>query len=219
MVLKKMLSLSNSTLSLFLECPRCFWLQFNEKIVRPKGIFPSLPTGMDIIIKEYFNRYREKGELPPLIKDKVEGKLAKIPLNLSIVNDSLDLKITGRLDECLELEDDSFIPLDHKTRGKLPDDLGYSQSYYQTQMDTYTLLLRESGYRTKNLAYIIYYSPGPGELHHGIPFGVEVHRIKTYPENAYKYFKQAKSCLDGTLPSSSADCEFCNWNKEVSQYI
>ena len=60
-----MYKLSPSTLKLFIECPRCFWLQFNKKIKRPSGIFPSLPSGMDNILKVYFDKYMKKGKLPP----------------------------------------------------------------------------------------------------------------------------------------------------------
>ena len=213
-----MLSLSNSTLNLFLECPRCFWLQKNKKISRPRGIFPTLPSGMDSIIKEYFHRYRKLGTLPPLIENKVSGKLAGISLNLSFLDHESDLKITGRLDDCLQLEDGSLVPLDHKTRASLPENQKYSQNYYQTQMDTYTLLLQKNGHLTRNLAYIVYYSPGPGELHHGIPFAVEVHQIETFPERTFQLFQRAKSCLDGAIPDSSANCEFCRWKSEANKY-
>lgn len=213
-----MLSLSNSSLSLFLECPRCFWLQLNKKIARPRGIFPSLPGGMDLVIKEYFNRYRQRGILPPLIDGKVNGKLAHIPLNLSFVDHSLGLKISGRLDDCLELEDGSLIPLDHKTRGSLPENSKYSQNYYQTQMDTYSLLLHKAGYKTKNQAYIVYYSPSSGELHQGIPFNIEVHQMETFPERAYDLYKAARLCLEAEIPGSSESCEFCRWGEQAARY-
>ena len=69
------IGLSPSALNLFLECPRCFWLDRNKRISRPRGIFPSLPGGMDTVIKSYFDTYRLKNELPPEIKDRVKGKL------------------------------------------------------------------------------------------------------------------------------------------------
>lgn len=213
-----MISLSNSTLRLFLECPRCFWLQKNKKISRPRGIFPTLPTGMDSVIKEYFNRYRRMGTLPPLIANKISGKLAEISLNLSYVDAELDLKITGRLDDCLQIEDNFLVPLDHKTRASLPGNPEYSQNYYQTQMDTYTLLLQKNQHPIKNLAYIVYYSPLPGELHNGIPFAVEVHEIQTYPDRVYEFYKNAKICLESEIPGPSESCEFCRWKALADRF-
>ena len=57
--------LSPSSLTLFEECPRCFWIHHNSKIKRPSSPFPSLPSGMDRILKEHFDKFMRKGKLPP----------------------------------------------------------------------------------------------------------------------------------------------------------
>src|SRR3989344_6329708 len=60
--------LSPSALNLYKECQRCFWLTQNKVWKRPSGIFPSLPTGMDRILKQYFDTYAKKRLLPPEIQ-------------------------------------------------------------------------------------------------------------------------------------------------------
>ena len=66
---------SPSRLSLIKDCPRCFWLHFNKGIKRPEGIFPSLPNGMDKILKAHFDAFRDKEQLPPELKDLDDVKL------------------------------------------------------------------------------------------------------------------------------------------------
>jgi len=66
---------SPSSLSLLKDCPRCFWLKFNKDIKRPEGIFPSLPSGMDKILKIHFDSFMRKGELPPELKELKDVKL------------------------------------------------------------------------------------------------------------------------------------------------
>ena len=85
--------LSPSALGLFKNCPRCFWLEKVKNIKRPRGIFPSLPGGMDAVIKTYFDTFRAKKELPPELDGKIEiestarkGTLIKI--DLLVVYDS-----------------------------------------------------------------------------------------------------------------------------------
>ncbi len=39
--------ISPSSLNLFLECQRCFWLQLVKKEIGPDTPFPNLPSGMD----------------------------------------------------------------------------------------------------------------------------------------------------------------------------
>ena len=58
-------TLSPSSLSLFKNCPRCFWLQCNKGLTRPAGLYASLPFGMDKALKKRFDYFREKGTLPP----------------------------------------------------------------------------------------------------------------------------------------------------------
>ena len=60
--------LSPSTLNLLEDCPKCFWLQIVKKIPRPSGAFPSLPSGVDKILKEHFDSFMKKGKLPPELK-------------------------------------------------------------------------------------------------------------------------------------------------------
>jgi len=48
------------------RCPRCFWLQYRKRIRQPEGIVSRLANRFDKIIKNYFDIYREIGELPPM---------------------------------------------------------------------------------------------------------------------------------------------------------
>jgi hypothetical protein len=203
--------LSASTLRIFQECPRCFWLHINKQIERPRGPFPSLPSGIDRILKSYFERYRARGLLPPLIDGKLDGKLATTALTLGFNDARTKARLWGRLDDCIVLADQRLVPLDHKTRSTAPDDLSYTQKYYQLQMDVYTLLLERAGHRTRHMAYVVYYVPLEGMLHEGFPFGVTVHQIDTDPAHAYEVFADACRCLAGSMPESSEACEFCRW--------
>ena len=64
-------SLSPSKLNLLNAngCERCFYLHNKLKLERPRGIFPSLPNGIDRVLKEYVDRYRQG--LPPCLEDKL----------------------------------------------------------------------------------------------------------------------------------------------------
>ena len=49
--MSKQVYLSPSALNVFNDCPRCFWLDKNKRMKQPRGIFPSLPSGMDKVLK------------------------------------------------------------------------------------------------------------------------------------------------------------------------
>lgn len=203
--------LSASTLKIFQECPRCFWLHLNKKIERPRGPFPSLPSGVDRVLKSYFDLYRKRGTLPPLVDGTLQGRLATHEMTLGFNDAKTGARLWGKLDDCLILPDERLAPLDHKTRASAPDDRTYTQKYYQFQMDVYTLLLERNGHRISRTAYVVYYFPVEGALHEGFPFRIAVHQIETNPEGAYAIFQAACRCLEAPLPEAGAACDYCRW--------
>jgi len=226
-MVKKQIRLSPSTLSLFLECPRCFWLNINENIHRPRGAFPSLPGAMDSVIKTYFDKYRLKGELPLEIRGKIAGRLMdnlellkkwrNWKTGLEYKDEILGVSLFGALDDCLvdsstSSEQVYYIPVDYKTRGSAPRD-GDSEKYYGTQLDCYALLLEQNGYPVRDWAYLIYYFPKEVEERGRVNFNVEVIRLKTDPQRAIKIIEQAIRLLSGPIPPHHSECEYCIWGQ------
>ena len=117
------MKLSASTLKIFQECPRCFWLHIHKRILRPRGPFPSLPSGIDRVLKAYFDTYRQQGVLPPLIDGKLKGTLATSALTLGFDDARTGATLWGKLDDAVILPDGRVAPLDHKTRASAPSDL------------------------------------------------------------------------------------------------
>ena len=68
MVKLSTLKISRSGLKLFLECPRCFWLDLHHKIKRPPGYPFTLSIAVDYLVKKEFDTYRAEGKLPPVLK-------------------------------------------------------------------------------------------------------------------------------------------------------
>ena len=224
--MKKTIRLSPSTLNLFLECPRCFWLQINENIHRPRGIFPSLPGGMDLVIKDYFDKYREKNELPPEIEGKVEGKLLHdhALLNkwrnwrtgLEFTDKNLGATLFGALDDCLvhltSSGQEKYAPLDYKTRGSAPKD-GDSERYYGNQLNCYALMLEENNYPVGDYGYLVYYYPEHVEENGTVIFNVKPIKLKIDPNSARKTLKDAIKLLNGPIPQQHSECEYCIWGR------
>ena len=147
-----MLKVSPSGISYLLECPRCLWLHYNEDRKRPRGIFPSLPDGMDNVFKKYFDGYRERGELPPEIDGKVDGVLFSDKRQLRAWQEfnfgkggikalipEFDIQVSGAIDELLIASDGAYIPFDFKTRGyPTKED---THEHYRHQLDLYFVRL------------------------------------------------------------------------------
>jgi CRISPR/Cas system-associated exonuclease Cas4 (RecB family) len=210
------IKLSPSTLNLFLGCPRCFWLHINYNLKQPRGPMPSIAIGLDSVIKKYFNLYRPKGIMPPILQEEIKGKLISHLPSAFFYNHSDGTLLWGKLDECVILEDKFYAPLDFKTRSSAPGEI---HPVFQFQMDVYTLLLKKNSLPINNDAFLIYFYPQEGNLHEGFPFKAEVHRLRTDPERAFEVFQKAIKVLKNDIPPSSSECEYCAWFESVGQKI
>ncbi|MBD3271557.1 MAG: hypothetical protein GF384_03345 [Elusimicrobia bacterium] len=210
---------SPSALSLMNDCPRCFWLEKNKGVKRPRGIFPSLPGGMDLVIKTYLDTYREKNIMPPEITDILPGKLFPDTKTLNkwrswrltdlVYHDPDNGSVlSGALDDCL-VDNDIYIPLDYKTRGSaLIDD---PAKYYQIQLDAYTLMLESKGFKTNNTAYLLYFWPELVKENGMIRFAVTPYKINTNSNTTKQLIKTAVDCLNNNMPAASPRCEYCGF--------
>ena len=214
--------LSPSALNVFLECQRCFWLEYNAEVHRPRGPFPSLPGGMDILIKKYFDAYRAVGKLPPEIEGKVVGELFRDPeilsrwrswrSGLSYYDKESDAVLVGALDDCL-VHEGQYIPADYKTRGFDLKEGG--ENFYQNQLNCYSLLLEANQLSQPSYAYLIYFIPREFKAGGSVNFSVEVKKIPTSPQEARTTFRAAVAVLRGPAPKAHTDCQFCSWGKSA----
>ena len=208
---------SPSSLSLLKDCPRCFWLKFNKDIKRPDTIFPSLPSGMDKILKVHFDNFMKKGELPPELSELKGYKLFDDEELLKIWKSNFkgiqwtDKKgnlFRGAVDNIL-VKGKKLVVLDYKTRGyPLKED---THEHYQDQMDIYNFLLRKNDYQTEDYTYLIFYHPHKVEPNGHVCFNTDIIKIKADVKNAEKIFKKALKVLEADMPKPSEECGFCKW--------
>lgn len=213
--------LSPHSLNLYVECPRCFYETVSEKITRPSGPFPSLPSGMDLIIKKRFDELRKTGKLPK--------ELSALE-NVSLFKDEKLLKewrnqrrgliwtfedgnsLCGSLDEVLQTSDGKLIVMDNKTRG-FP--LKATPDYYKLQLDIYNLLLRKRGFETGDYSVLLFYYPKEFNQDGSVKFDNTIVKFPVDVENAEKTFRDAINLLNNKKPRASKECKFCAWKRPV----
>lgn len=211
----KTFKLSPSALNLMGECPRCFWLTKHEVWKRPAGIFPSLPSGMDRILKKHFDRFRDKGTLPPELMENGckdcklfnEDKLLKIwQSNFKGIRweDKNGNILFGAVDNIL-VRGKKLIVLDYKTRGyALKED---TAAHYQNQLDIYNFLLRKNGYQTEDFGYLLFYVPDDVTKTGEVIFDTKLVKMKISVKNAEHIFQNAIKLLNSNCPKKT--CEWC----------
>lgn len=208
--------LSPTAINLMEECPRCFWLTHHNVWKRPQGIFPSLPSGMDNILKTHFDKFMKKGLLPPELCNNGECK------NLKLFDDEDKLKVWrsnfkgiswkdkegnelhGAIDNIL-IKGKKLIVLDYKTRGfPLKDD---TAEHYRFQQNVYNFLLRKNGYETEDYFYLLFYVPKHVTDSGEVVFDTQLVKMDVDVKSAEKTWKKALTLLSGDCPAKS--CEWC----------
>lgn len=216
---KKKIWLSPTGIESSKRCSRCFWLRYKKKIYQPEGIVSRLANRFDGVIKRYFDLYRPYGELPPMIANQVTGRLQNPFTETYFYHYSDDYGLMGKLDECLVTKGGKHTPVDHKTASSDPNSRELIPAY-QTQLDTYALLLEKNRRSTSGIGHLIYFYPADGKnLHHGFPMQVTVKTLKTNPQNALTEFLKAIKILEGKMPAAAKECPFCLWHKEMKKYV
>lgn len=215
----KVIKVSPSGVSYLLECPRCLWLHFNEDKKRPRGAFPSLPDGMDNVFKKYFDEFRQRGELPPEIEGKAEGKLFTDLKQLNAWREfnfgrggirtefpELNMAVAGAIDDLMVTSDGKFIPFDFKTRGyPTKED---THEHYRHQIDLYALLFQKNGFEVAGYGYLLFFWP----LSYGLgtaSFKTELVKMDVSTSRGYSVLEKVRSILAGEIPSAHVSCEFC----------
>jgi len=212
--------LSPSILTLMEECPRCFWLNFHGK-KRPEGIFSSLPSGMDGILKKHFDKFMERGKLPPELKENEECKGMKLFDDADLLkewrNNFKGISCTdkegnilhGAVDNIL-IKGKKLIVLDYKTRGyPLKED---TAAHYQNQLNFYNFLLRKNGYETEDYAFLLFYIPREVKETGEVIFDTKLIKMKINVSEAEKIWKRALKLLSGPCPSKHDEAQDrCAW--------
>jgi len=210
--------LSPSTLNLLKECPRCFWLSEHKIWARPQGIFPSLPSGMDSILKRHFDKFMEKGKLPPELCDNSECENLKLFDDKTLLAEWRNSRkglwfedkngniLHGGIDNLMiNKANNKLIVLDYKTRGyPLKED---THEHYQNQLNIYTFLLEKLGYKVEDFAYLLFYHPKEVLETGEVVFNTDLKKMNVSSEDAEELWEKALELLNSECPEKG--CEWC----------
>ena len=162
---------SRSKIELFMQCPRCFWLDSRLKIKRPSSPPFNINKAIDELFKKEFDVYRKKREPHPLMtKFNVNAipyqhkELDKWRHNFTGVvhlHEPTNLHIFGAVDDIWVDDSGKLIVVDYKATAKAepvtklgPE--GTWQDMYRRQMEIYQWLLKQNGYEVSDTGYFVY---------------------------------------------------------------
>jgi len=223
--------ISRSKVQLFLDCPRCFYLDVRLGIKRPPGFPFSLNSAVDALLKKEFDVHRENKTMHPYIK---ETGLNAIPYQhenldlwrnnfkgVSCLHKKTNFETFGAIDDLwLNLDTNEVIVVDYKATSK-NDEVTLDaewQDGYKNQMEFYQWLLRNNGLKVANQGWFVYCN-GRKDLdgfNNHLEFIVKMLPYEGDTSWIDETLDKIKRCLESnSTPLSSDACDYC---KYVSEY-
>lgn len=234
---KEPFKLSRSRIDLFLNCPRCFYIDRRLGVDRPPGFPFSLNSAVDALLKKEFDTHRVAGTPHPLIKhygidavplqdDRMDEWRDSLRRGIQHLHEPTNLLITGGVDDVWVNSKGELIIVDYKATSKEEEvtlDADW-QIGYKRQMEMYQWLFRQNGFKVQKTGYFVYCNGRTDrEAFDGqLEFDVKIIPYEGDDSWVEKVVERVHKCLmSNELPKAAHDCDYCNYRdaaEEVTSY-
>lgn len=228
---KEAFKVSRSKIDLFVECPRCFYLDRRLGVSRPQGFPFNLNSAVDTLLKKEFDIHRKQKTPHPLMEsygiDAVPLQDPRMDVwreNFTGVEaffEPANFVVFGAVDDIWVGGDKKLIVVDYKATSKDTEvnlDAEW-QDGYKRQMEVYQWLLRHNDLEVSDTGYFVYANgKRDREAFDGrLEFDIKLIAYTGSDKWVDKILLEMKKCLDSEeLPKSSPNCEYCKYINEVN---
>ncbi len=230
----KPFKLSRSKIDLFLNCPRCFYIDRRLGTSLPPGFPFNLNSAVDNLLKKEIDFYRSKQEPHPLM---TEHGIDAVPYEhedldawrenfkgVQVHHDETNLILTGAIDDVWVNQHDELIVVDYKStskNGEITLDADW-QIGYKRQMEFYQWLLRQNGFVVSNTGYFVYCNGDKSKdtFNDKLEFITKIIPYTGNDDWVERAILAAHSCLTADeIPPITYSCEFCLYQTTVQQHL
>jgi len=217
--------LSRSKIDLFVECPRCLYLDVARGVRRPSGPPFTLNNAVDALMKAEFDTYRAAAKPHPLFEpagiDAVpfaHPELDRWRHNFTGVrwkDPETGWTLFGAIDDLWLAPAGELIVADYKAtaRAEVPTTERLYPSY-QRQMDVYQFLVRRQGFEVSDRGWFVYAN---GDARIGLFDGVLRFSTTMVPydgDDAWvldAFQRTVATVQSPEVPARGEDCAYCQY--------
>ncbi len=227
--------LSRSKIALFLDCPRCFYVDNKLGVARPPGYPFNLNSAVDSLFKKEFDAHRAAKTPHPLMK---AYGLDAVPFDdprMDEWRDSLKRGITHRhttgLLVCGGVDDvwinpaGELIIADYKATSKDGKIEALDQEWhdgYKRQMEVYQWLFRQNGFKVSDTGYFVYANASKDREAFDGQLEFEVTLVPHVGNTDWvdRTLHELKACLDDDrIPEPGPDCDYCKYRESAGKAL
>lgn len=223
--------LSRSKIDLFMDCPRCFYLDRRLCISRPPGFPFTLNSAVDQLLKKEFDIHRKKQSPHPLM---IKNNVNAIPLlhekmdywrdalrgGIRYLDSKTNFLITGGIDDIWIDDKGQFVIVDYKATSKNSQvnlDANWQISY-KRQMEVYQWLFRKNNFPVSNTGYFVYCNADASrdKFDNTLNFDISIIPYIGNTEWIEKTLPIIKEVLENdNIPKANPDCDYCAYHKAL----
>ncbi len=227
--------MSRSKIDLFLECPKCFYIDNKLGTKRPPGYPFALNSAVDQLLKKEFDLLRADGGTHTIIK---EYGIDARPVNHENLDEwrenfkgvrhthkKTGITVSGAIDDLWINSKNEYIVVDYKATSKNEEITALDKDWqdsYKRQMEVYQWLLRKNGLTVSDTGYFIYCNGRTdvekfdGKLEFDITLIPYVGNDSWVEET----ISEIKELLEkDEVPKADPECDFCNYRKRVNELL
>lgn len=230
---KEAFRLSRSNIDLFLNCPRCFYLDRRLGVGRPPGYPFALNSAVDELLKREFDVHRANGtqhplqrqygvDAVPLAHEKIDEWRDALRRGVSFHHEETNFRITGGIDDVWVKPDGELLVVDYKATSKKEEvnlDADW-QIGYKRQMEVYQWLFRRNGFQVSDTGYFVYCNGNnDAEAFDGkLEFEVKIIPYEGDDKWVEGAIIDAHTCLcQDAIPTPGVDCDHCAYRAAVQR--
>jgi CRISPR/Cas system-associated exonuclease Cas4 (RecB family) len=226
--------LSRSKINLFVECPRCFYVDQRLGVKRVPGYPFSLNNAVDQLLKNEFDQYREKQKLHPLME---EHGIQAVPFQhrklddwrhhftgVRTTHEPTGFIIYGAPDDIWKHDSDDLAVVDYKATSK-KDQVSLDadwQDSWKRQIETYQWLLRANDFDVSDRGYFVYTNADKKRDTFADTLKFETKILSYDGDDSWidKVLQEIKSTLlSDTVPEPAEECDYCEYRSAASDVI
>jgi CRISPR/Cas system-associated exonuclease Cas4 (RecB family) len=227
--------LSRSKIDLFLECPRCFYIDNKMGTKRPPGFPFNLNSAVDALFKKEFDIHRAKGTAHPLME---QYGVDAVPFEHPDIDEWRDnfkgvtynhadtgMTVSGAVDDVWINPEGELIVVDYKSTSKDETIDALNADWhigYKRQMEVYQWLLRQNGFPVSDTGYFVYANASTDEEAFDGRLEFEVTLIPYTGGDSWieETLVQIKQCLtDERVPSPGSECDYCAYREAAGKKL
>lgn len=228
--------LSRSKLELFIECPRCFYLDNKLGTGRPRGPAFTLNIAVDTLFKKEFDVHRAESTPHPLMSaygiDAVPFSHPSINTwrenfeGIEYFDKETGFTLSGAVDDIWVNKEGELMVVDYKSTSKQGtitslDDSSWGAQYAR-QMGVYQWLLRKNGHTVSDTGYFVYANAGTDKkaFDGQLEFEVTIVPSKGDSDWIEETLPRVKTVLDSDeIPEVGASCEYCPYREAAGKKL